>query len=166
MQVTAELRDFVMRDLCELFPQFKGRVRFTIVEAMSTVMAGMPQPLVEFARDAFQRHDVDVSVRRLQQRVSVCRSPRCVPTTQVKLNSKVTSIGPDSLGVTLEDGTTSTIDTNTVIWATGNGVRDVVKDLGKRVGGPQSKCYRGLGVDEHLRVQVSERGVRSAGRRE
>ena len=140
LQAAAELHDFVTGDLLNLFPEFKGRVKVSLVEAQGHVLPAMASPLASYAADAFKRQGIQVLAGRT-----------------------ATAVTPEYVSLKHEDGSEAQVGTSTVIWTTGNGVREVVKDLGRRIGGTQLVCDRGVAVDKFLRVKGGDGSVWAIG---
>jgi len=137
VELSAELSDFIRSDVNRLFPQLKGRVRVTLLEAMGRVLAPFNPEVAEFAAQHLQNEGVAV---------------RCNTAVQVVTSPTSATIGPGPLlkGV----GEKEDLKFGLLVWAAGIATRPLTSQLIQTIGAEKGQDNRrGLVVDDKLRVQ-------------
>ncbi len=120
VEFAAELADFVHGELQRAYPTLTSRTLITLIEAGSSLLSSFDQKLSDYARTHFSRLDVNVIINRRVKQVS-------------------------AKSLLLDDG--SQLLYGVLVWSTGNGPTDFVRDL------QWTKDRTGrLMVDSYLRV--------------
>ncbi|KAL2017126.1 hypothetical protein VTK56DRAFT_2548 [Thermocarpiscus australiensis] len=133
VEFAGELQDFFEEDIKKLVPEISDRFRVTLIEALPSVLPSFSKQLIEYTERTFKEEKINVHTK-----------------TMVK---KVTDKTVEA-DVTRPDGTKETIvfPYGLLVWATGNAVRPVIKDLMSKIPA-QKNSRRGLAVNEYLVVQ-------------
>lgn len=133
VEFAAELQDFFEEDIKRLVPEIADRCKVTLIEALPNVLPSFSRQLIEYTEHTFKEEKIEVLTK-----------------TMVK---KVTDKTVEAVA-TRPDGTkeTITIPYGLLVWATGNAVRPIVKDLISKIPA-QKDSRRGLAVNEYLVVQ-------------
>lgn len=136
VEFAGELQDFFENDLLKWIPGIKDYFRVTLVEALPNVLPMFSKQLIDYTESSFKQDHIDIRTK-----------------TMVK---KVTDKSIDAQ-ITLPDGTkqVETIPYGLLVWATGNAVRPVVKDLMAQIPAQKDE-RRGLKVNEYLVVKGTE----------
>jgi len=152
VEYAAELRDFLVEDLVKWYPEIAQRLRITLVEAMDHVLPMFNRKLVEYTEKHFNDENISLRLNTMVKEVT----DRVVKVQEKKKIPVETVI----------DGTVQTVEEEVVekyeipygllVWATGNGVRPVVKDLMSKLPQDVQDSRRGLVIDEHLRVKGAQ----------
>lgn len=132
VEFAAELHDYVNEDLVKLYPNVKGVVKITLLEATDHILNMFDKRITAFAEEKFQRDGIDVKTGAMVVKVT----DKEISTKQVK-----------------NGGGIATMPYGMVVWSTGIGTRPVIMDFMKEVG--QGK-RRVLATDEWLRVEGSD----------
>lgn len=130
VEYAAELHDFLTEDLVTWYPDLSGRVRITLVEALPSVLQAFSKQLIDYTESTFKENHIDVLTKTMVKKVD---------------QKHITVKSPD--------GSESTIPYGLLVWATGNTMRPLIRDLASKIGSTIQNQRRGLVVDEHLRVQ-------------
>lgn len=133
MEVAGELQDLHDEDIKKWIPESDGKV--ILVEAMKNVLPMFPQALIDYTKQHFAEQKIDILLETAVKKVNA---------TTVETE------------VTLPDGTKENriIPYGLLVWAAGNAVRPVVKDLMAQI--PGQKDRRGLEVTEYLVVKGTD----------
>ena len=136
VEFAGELQDFFMEDLRKWIPQIKDDFHVTLVEALPNVLPMFSKQLIEYTESAFKEEHITIRTKTMVKRV-----------TDKTIEAEVT----------LPDGTKQleTLPYGLLVWATGNAVRGVVKDLMSQIPA-QKDARRGLNVNEYLVVNGTE----------
>jgi NADH:ubiquinone reductase (non-electrogenic) len=136
VEFAGELQDFFEEDLQKWVPQIKDDFHVTLVEALPNVLPMFSKQLIEYTESAFKEEHITIRTKTAVKRV----------------NDK--TIDAET---TLPDGTKKmeTMPYGLLVWATGNAVRGVVKDLMAQIPA-QKDARRGLNVNEYLVVNGTE----------
>lgn len=135
VEFTAELYDFITRDLSASFPEVASHVRISLVEALPKILPMLDAKLIEYTTEKLNA------------------------TRQVKVCTKraVTKVEPKQLTIkNTETGELQNIPYGTLVWATGNAPVPLTKDLIQTLGPANQPVPRGLSVDDHLRVKGAD----------
>ncbi|KAK5083994.1 NADH:ubiquinone oxidoreductase [Lithohypha guttulata] len=136
VEFAGELQDFFQEDLLKWMPQIKDHFRVTLVEALPNVLPMFSKQLIDYTESSFKEEHIDIRTK-----------------TMVK-NVTDTTI---EAAITLPDGSKKTeiIPYGLLVWATGNAVRPIVKDLMGQIPAQKDE-RRGLKVNEYLVVKGTE----------
>ncbi|KAI6784753.1 External alternative NADH-ubiquinone oxidoreductase-like protein [Emericellopsis cladophorae] len=133
VEFAGELQDFFEEDIKKLVPEISPRFKVTLIEALPNVLPSFSKQLIDYTENTLREEKIDIKTK-----------------TMVK---KVTSETVEA-EVVKPDGTKErvVIPYGLLVWATGNAVRPIVKDLMSRIPA-QKDSRRGLAVNEYLVVQ-------------
>jgi NADH:ubiquinone reductase (non-electrogenic) len=136
VEFAGELQDFFEEDLQKWVPQIKDDFRVTLVEALPNVLPMFSKQLVEYTESAFKEEHISIRTKTAVKRV----------------NDKTIEAE-----ITMPDGSKKMeiMPYGLLVWATGNAVRGVVKDLMGQIPA-QKDARRGLNVNEYLVVNGTE----------
>lgn len=135
VEFTAELYDFINRDLVKSFPQVADRVKISLVEALPKILPMLDAELIEYTTEKLNA----------TRAVKVCtkRAVTKVEPTQITIKNT-------------ENGEFQVMPYGALIWATGNAPISLTRDLVSSIGAPNQTVPRGLSVDDHLRVKGAD----------
>jgi NADH:ubiquinone reductase (non-electrogenic) len=102
VEFAAELHDFLMADLSEVYPGIASRARIVLLEALPKILGAFDQSLSDYTAKRFRRARIDV-----------------------RTEARVVNVAEDRLA--LHDGTE--IPFGLLVWATGNAPTAFVKGL-------------------------------------
>ncbi|KAI1268632.1 hypothetical protein F5Y18DRAFT_236796 [Xylariaceae sp. FL1019] len=133
VEFAGELRDFFDEDIKKLIPDISPRFKVTLIEALPTVLPMFSKQLIDYTESTFKEEHIEIKTKTMVKKV-----------TDKTVEAEVTN----------PDGTKSilTIPYGLLVWATGNAVRPIVKDLMSQIPA-QKDSRRGLAVNEYLVVQ-------------
>jgi NADH:ubiquinone reductase (non-electrogenic) len=133
VEFAGELQDFFEQDIKKLVPGFSSRFKVTLIEALPSVLPSFSKTLIEYTHDTFKEQTIDIMTETFVKGVDA---------------TTVTAI------VRQPDGSKAEVKIpyGLLVWATGNAVRPMIKDLMAKI--PlQASSRRGLAVNEYLVVQ-------------
>lgn len=133
VEFAGELRDFFDEDIQKLVPEIAPRFKVTLIEALPNVLPMFSKQLIDYTESTFKEEHIEIKTKTMVKRVT---------------DKTVEAI------VTRPDGSkgTEVIPYGLLVWATGNAVRPLVKDLVANIPA-QAESKRGLAVNEYLVVQ-------------
>jgi NADH:ubiquinone reductase (non-electrogenic) len=133
VEFAGELQDFFEEDIKKLIPDISPRFKVTLIEALPNVLPSFSKQLIEYTENTLREEKIDIKTK-----------------TMVK---KVTDSTVEA-EISLPDGSKErlVIPYGLLVWATGNAVRPIIKDLIGRIPA-QKNSRRGLAVNEYLVVQ-------------
>lgn len=136
VEFAGELQDFFKEDLQKWIPQIKDDFHVTLVEALPNVLPMFSKNLIEYTASTFSEEHISIRTKTMVKRV-----------TDKTIEAEVT----------LADGTKKleVLPYGLLVWATGNALRPVVKDLMSQIPA-QKDARRGLEVNEYLVVNGAE----------
>ena len=136
VEFAGELQDFFKEDLQKWIPQIKDDFHVTLVEALPNVLPMFSKQLIDYTTSTFKEEQISVRTKTMVKKV-----------TDKTIEAEFT----------LPDGTKKleTMPYGLLVWATGNAVRNVVKDLMSQIPA-QKDARRGLNVNEYLVVKGTE----------
>lgn len=136
VEFAAELQDFFEEDLKKWIPEIAKDFKVTLVEALPNVLPSFSKRLIEYTEKTFQAEKISVLTKTMVKKVT----ENCIIAE-----------------VTKPDGSKETIEMpyGLLVWATGNTVRPVIRDLMSRIQAQQNS-RRGLLVNEYLVVEGTE----------
>ena len=132
VEFAGELQDFFKDDLLKWMPEIGSNFKVTLIEALPNVLPMFSKQLIDYTEKTFREETIDIKTK----------------TTVKEVTDKY---------ITAEhaqpDGSkkTETIPYGLLVWATGNAVRPLVKDLMSQIPA-QKDSRRGLAVNEYLVV--------------
>jgi NADH:ubiquinone reductase (non-electrogenic) len=133
VEFAGELQDFFEEDIKKLIPDISPRFKITLIEALPNVLPSFSKQLIDYTENTLREEKIDIKTK-----------------TMVK-NVTDTTVEAD---ISLPDGTKQrvVIPYGLLVWATGNAVRPIIKDLISSIPA-QKNSRRGLAVNEYLVVQ-------------
>ena len=136
VEFAGELQDFFNEDLQKWVPQIKNDFHVTLVEALPNVLPMFSKQLIDYTESTFKEERITIRTKTMVKNV-----------TDKHIEAEL--IGPDGKKVIEK------IPYGLLVWATGNAVRPVVKDLMSQIPA-QKDARRGLNVNEYLVVNGTE----------
>ncbi|KAK1494075.1 hypothetical protein CCUS01_13742 [Colletotrichum cuscutae] len=133
VEFAGELQDFFEQDIKRLVPEIADRFKVTLIEALPNVLPSFSKQLIEYTEKTFEEEKIDILTKTMVKKV-----------TDTYVQAEGT--GPDGKKQTL------TIPYGLLVWATGNAVRPIIRDLITKIPA-QKDSRRGLAVNEYLVVQ-------------
>ncbi|RHZ55328.1 alternative NADH-dehydrogenase [Aspergillus thermomutatus] len=136
VEFAGELQDFFNEDLRKWIPEIKDHFHVTLVEALPNVLPMFSKQLIDYTESTFKEEAITIRTKTMVKNV-----------TDKYIEAEVTK----------PDGTKEleTIPYGLLVWATGNAVRNVVRDLMNQIPA-QKNSRRGLAVNEYLVVNGAE----------
>lgn len=136
VEFAGELQDFFQEDLLKWVPQIKDYFKVTLVEALPNVLPMFSKQLIDYTESSFKEEHIDIRTKTMVKNV-----------TDKTIEA----------AITLPDGSKKIeeIPYGLLVWATGNAVRPVVKDLMAQIPAQKDE-RRGLKVNEYLVVKGAE----------
>jgi NADH:ubiquinone reductase (non-electrogenic) len=136
VEFAGELQDFFQEDLRKWIPQIADNFHVTLVEALPNVLPMFSKQLIEYTESSFKEEHI-----------------------QIRTGTMVKNVTDKYIEAEFKqpDGTKKLeqIPYGLLVWATGNAVRPVVKDLMSQIPA-QKNARRGLDVNEYLVVNGTE----------
>ncbi|KAI0975994.1 hypothetical protein F4678DRAFT_209808 [Xylaria arbuscula] len=136
VEFAGELRDFFDEDIKKLIPEISPRFKVTLIEALPTVLPMFSKQLIDYTESTFKEEHIEIKTKTMVKRV-----------TDKTVEAQVTN--PDGSKSTI------TIPYGLLVWATGNALRPLIKDLLSQIPA-QKDSRRGLAVNEYLVVQGAQ----------
>ncbi|KAF2475165.1 FAD/NAD(P)-binding domain-containing protein [Lindgomyces ingoldianus] len=136
VEFAGELQDFFNSDLKKWIPDITDNFHVTLVEALPNVLPMFSKQLIDYTEKTFKEETISIRTKTMVKKV-----------TDKYIEAE--STGPDGKKV-LEK-----IPFGLLVWATGNALRPVVKDLMMQIPA-QKDSRRGLAVNEYLVVRGTE----------
>ncbi|TDZ18890.1 External alternative NADH-ubiquinone oxidoreductase [Colletotrichum sidae] len=133
VEFAGELQDFFEEDIKRLVPEIADRFKVTLIEALPNVLPSFSKQLIEYTEKTFKEEKIDILTKTMVKKV-----------TEKTVEAEGT--GPDGKKQTI------TIPYGLLVWATGNAIRPIVRDLISKIPA-QKDSRRGLAVNEYLVVQ-------------
>ncbi|CAH2351565.1 external NADH-ubiquinone oxidoreductase 1, mitochondrial [[Candida] railenensis] len=133
VEVAGELQDYIDQDLAKWMPEVSGELKVTLVEAQPHVLSMFNKKLIDYTKEVFQATNIDLKTNTMVKKVS-----------DKVVTAQVTSP---------KDGSSEVVEIpyGMLIWATGNALRPIVRNLSSKLD-EQKNARRGLLVDERLLV--------------
>ncbi|KAF2752599.1 external NADH-ubiquinone oxidoreductase-like protein [Pseudovirgaria hyperparasitica] len=136
VEFAGELQDFFESDLKKWIPDITENFHVTLVEALPNVLPMFSKQLIDYTEKTFKEETITIRTKTMVKNV-----------TDKYIEAE--STGPDGKKK-LEK-----IPYGLLVWATGNALRPVVKDLMQQIPA-QKDSRRGLAVNEYLVVKGTE----------
>ena len=136
VEFAGELQDFFQEDLRKWVPEIQDNFHVTLVEALPKVLPMFSQQLIDYTESTFKEEQISI-----------------------RTNTMVKKVGERTIEAQYKDKNGNTVNEEIpyglLVWATGNAVRPVVKDLMSQIPA-QKDSRRGLAVNEYLVVNGTE----------
>ncbi|KAA8651914.1 alternative NADH-dehydrogenase [Aspergillus tanneri] len=136
VEFAGELQDFFEEDLKKWIPDIQKNFHVTLVEALPNVLPMFSKQLIDYTESTFKEEAISIRTKTMVKNV-----------TDKYIEAEVTK--PDG------SKETEIIPYGLLVWATGNAVRSVVRDLISQLPA-QKNSRRGLAVNEYLVVNGTE----------
>ncbi|KAH8426084.1 alternative NADH-dehydrogenase [Aspergillus melleus] len=136
VEFAGELQDFFEEDLKKWIPDIQKHFHVTLVEALPNVLPMFSKQLIDYTESTFKEEAISIRAKTMVKNV-----------TDKYIQAEVTK--PDG------SKEMETIPYGLLVWATGNAVRNVVRDLMNQLPA-QKNSRRGLAVNEYLVVNGTE----------
>lgn len=136
IEFAAELQDFFEEDLRKWVPDITDRFKVTLVEALPNVLPMFSKALIDYTEKTFKDENISVRTKTMVKKVT-------------DKSIEVEATQPDGSKVK------ESINYGLLVWATGNAVRGVVRDLMSQVPA-QKNSRRGLAVNDYLVVDGTD----------
>lgn len=136
VEFAGELQDFFENDLRKWIPEIENNFHVTLVEALPNVLPMFSKNLIEYTEETFKAGSIEIRTETMVKNV-----------TDTYIEAEYTDKSGNKV---LEK-----IPYGLLVWATGNTVRPVVKDLTQQIPA-QKDSRRGLLVNEYLVVKGTE----------
>jgi len=136
VEFAGELQDFFESDLKKWIPDISDQFHVTLVEALPNVLPMFSKQLIDYTERTFTEEKITIRTKTMVKNV-------CDKYIEAE------SSGPDGKKQMEQ------IPYGLLVWATGNAVRPVVRDLMAQIPA-QKASRRGLAVNEYLVVKGTE----------
>jgi len=133
VEFAGELQDFFEEDIKKLVPEISPQFKVTLIEALPNVLPSFSKQLIDYTEDTLREEKIDIMTKTMVKRV-----------TESTVEAEISR--PDGTKELVK------IPYGLLVWATGNAVRPIVKDLMSKIPA-QKDSRRGLAVNEYLVVQ-------------
>lgn len=136
VEFAGELQDFFHSDLKKWLPEIQNNFKVTLIEALPNVLPMFSKQLIDYTEKTFKEETITIRTKTMVKNV-----------TDKYIEAE--SAGPDGKKVIEK------IPFGLLVWATGNALRPLVKDLINQIPA-QKDSRRGLAVNEYLVVKGAE----------
>ena len=136
VEFAGELQDFFENDLRKWIPEIANNFHVTLVEALPNVLPMFSKNLIDYTEQTFKEETIEIRTKTMVKNVT---------------DSYIEAEHTDASGQKVLEK----IPYGLLVWATGNAVRPVVKDLMSQIPA-QKDSRRGLLVNEYLVVKGTE----------
>ena len=136
VEFAGELQDFFVEDLRKWIPEIADNFHVTLVEALPNVLPMFSKQLIDYTESTFKEEHITIRTKTMVKNV-----------TDKFIEAEVTLPNGKKELETLPYGL--------LVWATGNAVRPLVKDLMGQIPA-QKDARRGLNVNEYMVVNGTE----------
>ncbi len=149
VELTAELTDFIEKDIKKYFPRLESRCKVTLLEATSRILPTFDSNTANYAKKSLEERGATVMINSMVTKIDPNSIQLLVPDSSLKaddgdskLASKPTKPSEISCGI--------------VIWAGGITTRPLVKSIAAQLDSTMQSSRWGLVVDSHCRVKGGE----------
>lgn len=136
VEFAGELQDFFEHDLRKWIPEIANNFKVTLVEALPNVLPMFSKNLIEYTEQTFKEETIEIRTKTMVKNVA---------------DSYIEVEYADASGKKVMEK----IPYGLLVWATGNSLRPLVKDLMSQIPA-QKDSRRGLLVNEYLVVKGTE----------
>lgn len=133
VEFAGELQDFIDQDIKKWIPEIGDKFKVTLIEALPNVLPMFSKQLIDYTESTFKEEKITIMTKTAVKKV-----------TSTTVEAEAT--GPDG------KKTMQVMPYGLLVWATGNALRPLVKDLMSQIPA-QKDSRRGLAVNEYLVVQ-------------
>ena len=133
VEFAGEMQDFIDQDIKKWVPEIGDKFRVTLIEALPNVLPMFSKQLIDYTESTFKEEKINIMTKTAVKKV-----------TETTVEAEHT--GPDGKKYS------EILPYGLLVWATGNAVRPLVKDLMSQIPA-QKDSRRGLAVNEYLVVQ-------------
>jgi len=133
VEFAGELQDFFEQDIKKWVPEIAEKFHVTLIEALPNVLPMFSKQLIDYTESTFKEEKITIKTKTAVKKV-----------TDKTVEAEAT--GPDG------KKSMEVMPYGLLVWATGNALRPVVKDLMSQIPA-QKDSRRGLAVNEYLVVQ-------------
>ncbi|KAM3501128.1 hypothetical protein MY10362_005810 [Beauveria mimosiformis] len=133
VEFAGELQDFFEEDIKKLVPGISPRFKVTLIEALPNVLPSFSKQLIDYTENTLREEKIDIMTKTMVKNV-----------TENTVEAEISK--PDGTKERVQ------IPYGLLVWAAGNAVRPIVKDMMARIPA-QKDSRRGLAVNEYLVVQ-------------
>lgn len=139
IELSGELHDFLEEDLKNWYPELANKMKITLVEALPSVLPMFSKQLIDYTESTFKEAKIDILTK-----------------TMVK------EIKERSVVLQMPDKSIAEVPCGMVVWAAGNTLRKLTKDLMAQFPSVQTN-RRGLNVDDQLKMDGAEGSIFAVG---
>ena len=136
VEFAGELQDFFENDLKKWIPEIIGNFRVTLVEALPSVLPMFSKNLIDYTEQTFKEETITIRNKTMVKNV-----------TEKYIEAEFVDASGNKVLERIPYGL--------LVWATGNALRPLVKDLINQIPA-QADSRRGLAVNEYLVVKGTE----------
>ncbi|CDK25083.1 unnamed protein product [Kuraishia capsulata CBS 1993] len=136
VELAAEVKDYIDQDLSRWLPGIEKEMTVTLVEALPNVLNAFNQKLIKYTEEVFKRQELDLRTNTMVKKVD---------------RKNVYAVHKNASG----EQESIAIPYGTLVWATGNGPREITKSLASKIE-EQKTARRGLLIDAYLKVDGSD----------
>jgi NADH:ubiquinone reductase (non-electrogenic) len=136
VEFAGELQDFFEHDLRKWVPEIADNFKVTLVEALPNVLPMFSKNLIDYTEQTFKEETIEIRTKTMVKNV-----------TDKYIEAQFTNAAGEKVMEKIPYGL--------LVWATGNALRPVVKDLMSQIPA-QKDSRRGLAVNEYLVVKGTE----------
>ncbi|KXT05453.1 hypothetical protein AC578_11047 [Pseudocercospora eumusae] len=136
VEFAGELQDFFEQDLKKWIPEIQDNFHVTLVEALPSVLPMFSKSLIDYTEKTFKEETIEIRTKTMVKNV-----------TPTYIEAEFT----DASGKKQMEK----IPYGLLVWATGNALRPLVKDLINQIPA-QKDSRRGLAVNEYLVVKGTD----------
>jgi NADH:ubiquinone reductase (non-electrogenic) len=129
VEFAAEMRDFIKHDMVKAFPEHKGKVKVTLIEALPRILTMFDKNLVDYTEKNFNKSHINVLTQ-----------------------SAVKNVAENQVTIQKADGTMEVIPYGALVWVTGNSTNKLISKLIANIGDSSQPNKRALLIDQYLRV--------------
>ena len=136
VEFAGELQDFFENDLRKWIPEITNNFHVTLVEALPSVLPMFSKQLIDYTEQTFKEETIEIRTKTMVKNV-----------TDTYIEAEHTDPQGNKVMERIPYGL--------LVWATGNSVRPLVKDLMNQIPA-QKDQRRGLAVNEYLVVKGTD----------
>lgn len=136
VEFAGELQDFFEEDLRKWMPEIQDNFHVTLVEALPSVLPMFSKSLIDYTEKTFKEETIEIRTKTMVKNV-----------TDTYIEAEYTDANGKKQMEKIPYGL--------LVWATGNAVRPLVKDLMNQLPA-QKDSRRGLAVNEYLVVKGTD----------
>jgi NADH:ubiquinone reductase (non-electrogenic) len=127
VEYAGELHDFMASEIKKWYPEAADKVKISLIEALPHVLPMFSRDMIDYTEKSFKDMQIDIFT-----------------------NTAVKEVGQTALTVADKEGNKSKLPYGMLVWATGNTMRPLIRNLTAKIKEQTNK--RGIMVDDYLRV--------------